>query len=218
MTIAWLRLAGGPYNSPSRERDFSGQVVDKTWEALGRLEAKLLNEYDGAAWLAQRGYERVALHIEYQAKKRGRQRRAVPVVGRLLSPDFSVVCPDLAGMTVDEMVEFFEPVVLDALSVVGERKELGPLPPVGHCGHLVRMPLIPLIEDPSPYDEEPGDCFVITRMAPGGVTPALIERYEADFQRLLSEEAFGQVIEAETAEDALRWVVRPLRKARRHRD
>lgn len=217
MTIAWLQLAGGPYSSPKRERDFSGHVVDKAWEALGRVEAKLLGEYDGAAWLAQGGYERVSLHLEYRAKKHGRGRRAVPAIGRLLSPDFSVVCPEVADMTLDQMVSFFEPVVLDALAVVGERKELGPLPPAGQGGELAAVPLIPLIEDPSPYDEEPGDCFVITRSAPGGVTPALIKRYEADFERLLSEEALGQVLEAETAEDALRWVVRPVRKPRRHR-
>ncbi|MEU4608323.1 hypothetical protein AB0F43_35510 [Kribbella sp. NPDC023972] len=222
VAIAWLQLVGGAYLAPTSDRrsfeeDFSDQVTDKAWEALGRLQAKLLDEYDGAAWLAQRGYERVSLGLEYRVKKHGRGRSAVPAIGRLLSPEFSVVCPELAEMTVDEMVSFFEPVVLDALSVVGERKNLGPLPPAGQGGDLASVPLIPLIEDPSPYDEEPGDCFVITRMAPGGVTPELIARYEADFERLLSEEALGAVIEAETSSDGLRWVVRPGRRRRRRR-
>lgn len=222
VAIAWLQLVGGAYLAPtadgrSFEEDFSGQVTYKAWEALGRLQAKLLDEYDGAAWLAQGGYERVSLGLEYRAKKHGRALSAVPAIGRLLSPEFSVVCPELAEMTVDEMVSFFEPVVLNALTVVGERKHLGPLPPAGHGGDLASVPLIPLIEDPSPYDEEPGDSFVITRMAPGGLTPELIARYEADLERLLSEEALGAVIEAETSSDGLRWVVRPGRQRRRRR-
>ena len=222
MTIAWLQLVGGAYLAETPDHrsfteDFSGQVTDRAWVALQRLAVKLLDEYDGAAWLAQRGYERVALHLEFRAKKHGRGRRAVPAIGRLLSPDFSVVCPELADMTVDEMVSFFEPVVLDALTVVGERKNLGPLPAAGEGADLASVPLIPLIGDPSPYDEEPGDCFVITRMAADGLTPALIERYEADFEWLLSEEALGEVIEAETSSDGLRWVVRPGRQWRRRR-
>ena len=220
VAIEWLQLVGGAYlaetsDGRSFREDFSGQVTDRAWEAFGRLQAKLLDEYDGAAWLAQGGYERVALHLELRAKKHGRQRKAVPAIGRLLSPDFSVVCPELAEMAADEMVSFFEPVVLDALSVVGERKNLGPLPPAGQGGDLVSVPLIPLIGDPSPYDEEPGDCFVITRMAPDGLTPELIARYEADLERLLTKEALGAVIEAETSSDGLRWLVRPRRRRRK---
>ncbi|TDD23453.1 hypothetical protein E1218_18000 [Kribbella turkmenica] len=153
MTIAWLQLVGGAYLAEAPDRhsfteDFSGQVTARAWEALQHLTAKLLDEYDGAAWLAQGGYERVALHLEFRAKKHGRARRAVPAVGRLLTPDFSVVCPELADMTVAEMVTFFEPVVLDALTVVGERKNLGPLPPAGQGGDLPSVPLIPLIGEP----------------------------------------------------------------------
>jgi gamma-glutamyl:cysteine ligase YbdK (ATP-grasp superfamily) len=92
MTIAWLQLVGGPYvtGTPDRrsfQEDFSGQVTHLAWKALSRLEAKLIDEYDGAARLAQGGYERVALHLEYRAKKHGRDRRAVGISRRLLVED-----------------------------------------------------------------------------------------------------------------------------------
>ncbi len=149
MTIAWLQLVGGPYLNLDFEKrinkfDFPGAVETRAWEALRRLEASMLPAYDGAAWLAQGGYEKVAVGLEYRAVKHGRALRTVPSVGRLLSPEYSVLCPQLPELGVDEMVEYFEPVVLEALAMVGKRKKLGPLPPAGQGGHLVAIPLIPL--------------------------------------------------------------------------
>jgi hypothetical protein len=149
VTIAWLQLVGAPYLSLDFEKginefDFPGVVQTKAMEALGRLEAKLLPAYDGAAWLAQGGYEKVALELEYRAVKRGRALRRVPSIGRLLTPDYSVVCPELPELSVEEMVEYFDPVVLEALAMVGERKKLGLLPLAGEGDHLVAIPLLPL--------------------------------------------------------------------------
>jgi hypothetical protein len=112
---------------------------------LRQLEARLLPAYDGAAWLAQGGYEKVAVGLEYWAVKHGRALRRVPSIGRLLMPEYSVVCPELPSLSLGEMVEYFEPIVLEALAMVGRRKNLGPLPPAGHGGHLVAVPLRPLI-------------------------------------------------------------------------
>jgi hypothetical protein len=36
----------------------------------------------------------------------------------------------------------------------------------------------------------------------------VFERYEADLERLLSTEAWGNVVEVETSATAIRWVVR----------
>ncbi|TDD23452.1 hypothetical protein E1218_17995 [Kribbella turkmenica] len=56
---------------------------------------------------------------------------------------------------------------------------------------------------------------MITREAPDGLAPKLIARYEADLERLLSEEALEAVVEAETSPKGMRWLVRSPRRGRR---
>ena len=49
---------------------------------------------------------------------------------------------------------------------------------------------------------------MITRAAPDGLSPAVIEQYERELAWLLSGGAQAEVIEAETSSDGLRWTVR----------
>ncbi|GAA1559452.1 hypothetical protein GCM10009804_15370 [Kribbella hippodromi] len=212
MTIAWLQLVCGPDYNDEGQADFSGVAIDRAWTALRELEAELLPEFDGARWLAQGGYERVALGLEFRVSKRGRARRSIGEIGRSLSPDYSVVWPELESASLAEVREYLRPVVLEALAFVGERKNFGPLPKAGAGGDLETVPLKPLIEDPAPYDEEPGDCFVITRDFPPGTEeadlPELFRRYEEDLEDLLSDEGLDSILDMETSFTAVRWVIR----------
>lgn len=209
MTIKWLQLTGGSGYGPEGPV-FSGAAEDRVWTALGQLEDDLVPQFDGQRWLAQGGYERVALSLEYRIKK-GRQRRSLAEIGRLLNPDFSFVWPELEQASVDEIRAHLRPIVLEALEFVGERKGLGSLPEAGEGGSLQVLPLKPLIGDPAPYAEEQGDSFVITRDFPPGVDqaemPDLLRRYEDELEALLSDEAMHNIIETETSSTAIRWVV-----------
>ncbi|WP_432942650.1 hypothetical protein ACQPXM_37050 [Kribbella sp. CA-253562] len=207
MTITWLQLTCGRGTDSKSASTFTGKAEDRAWTALQRLHAKLLPQYDGAAWLAQGGFERVSIDVQYRVTK-GRQRRTVALIGRLVNVDVSVACPELPDLTVEQLEDVFRPVVLDALAALAEAQGLGPLPPAGQGGGLSAVPLRALIDDPDPYDEEPGDCFVITRVAPDGVNPEVIERYERDLAWLLSGAAQAEVIEAEVSGTAVRWTVR----------
>ena len=73
-------------------------------------------------------------------------------------------------------------------------------------------PLRPLITDDIPAADELGEIVVITRelpeRLPTGQLRGVFERYEADLERLLSTEAWGNVVEVETSATAIRWVVR----------
>lgn len=218
MTIKWFQLVGGSRWHVDGS-DFSGAVESRAWQALQLLEAEILDSYDGARWLAQEGYERVALGLEYRSDKKGRALRSIGETGRLLSPDYSVVWPELGTATVEEMVDYLRPVVLEALEHVGERKKLGSLPKAGEGDELTAVPLKPLIEDPAPYDEEPGDSFVITRDFPPGTDesriPALLRQYDKELDELLSDGARDNVLDVETSSSGVRWVVRITRRRRR---
>ncbi|GAA2811744.1 hypothetical protein [Kribbella solani] len=215
MTIAWLQLVGGPRYGEDGP-DFSGVADTRAWTALRELETELLSEFDGGRWLAQGGYERVAIHLEYRSDKRGRARRKIGETGRLLTPSLSLVWPELETASVGEIKDHLRPVVLEAFALVGERKKFGQLPRAGEAAGLQTVPLKPLIEDPAPYDEEPGDCFVITRDFPPDVEeaqlPELFRRYEEDLEELLSDEGMDSVLDMETSATAARWVVRIVRE------
>lgn len=211
MTIKWFQLVGGSYWGQDG-RAFSGAAEGRAFKALQQIEADVLAAYDGARWLAQQGYERVALGLEYRVSKRGRALRSVAAVGRLLSPEYSVVWPELEQATVEEIRAYLEPVVLEALAFVGERKNLGDLPRAGQTNQLESVPLKPLVDDPPPYDEEPGDTFVITRDFPPDTTPEqvpdLLRQYDKDLENLLSKNALNNILDIESSPTAVRWVIR----------
>ncbi|MEV0800080.1 hypothetical protein AB0I34_20480 [Kribbella sp. NPDC050281] len=132
-------------------------------------------------------------------------------IGRLLDAEYSVVWPELANATVPEIREYLKPVVLEPLEFAGERKGLGPLVPVGAGGELRAAPLGPLIENPMPYVEDQADCFVITRELPPGLslseTADVIARYESDLETLLTKRALGRIVDLETSDRAVRWLI-----------
>jgi hypothetical protein len=185
MTIQWFQLTGGSYHGQSGPV-FSGAASSRVWKAFPDIEAEVISEFDGARWLLQGGYERVAVGLEFRTEKRGRQLRAVAEIGRLISVGYSVVWPELENATVDQIREYLKPIVMDALELVGEKKGLGHLPRRGAGDDLPAAPLKPLIEDPAPYADEPGDSFVITRELPPGLNPseqaAVLARYEEDLE------------------------------------
>ncbi|TDD46562.1 hypothetical protein E1263_36230 [Kribbella antibiotica] len=211
MTIAWLQLVGGSRWTTAGSA-FSGAAEARARTALQRIEAEVLASYDGACWLAQQGYERVALHLEYRSDAKGRPGRSIRAIGRLLNPNYSVAWPELETASVDEMREHLHPIVLDALAFVGERTNLGKLPKAGEAEDLETVPLIPLIDDPMPYDEEPGDSCVITRDFPPGTeesqVPGLLRQYDKDLQDVLSDEALDNILDIETSSSGVRWVIR----------
>ncbi|MEU0095017.1 hypothetical protein [Kribbella sp. NPDC006257] len=210
MAIKWLQLVGGSYWGPKGQA-FLGAAEARAGIALSSLESELLTEFDGGIWLAQAGYERVSVGLEFRSDKRGRPLRKIADIGRLITPEYSLVWPELENATVDEVRERLRPVVLDALDLVGERRNLGKLPRTGEAKGLTAVPLKPLIEDPTPYVEAPGDSFVIIRDLPANTrpsdVPAVLQKYEEDLQALLSKEAFGNIVEAETSPTAIRWLV-----------
>lgn len=211
MTIKWFQLVGGSHWGMDG-RAFSGAAEGRAFQALQQIEADVVAAYDGARWLAQQGYERVALGLEYRVSKRGRPLRSVAAVGRLLTPEYSVVWPELEQAKVDEIRAYLEPVVLEALAFVGERKNLGELPKAGQADHLEAVALKPLVDDPAPYDEEPGDSFVITRDFPSDTTPEqvpdLLRQYDEDLENLLSEDALDNILDIESSSTGVRWVIR----------
>ncbi len=211
MTIAWLQLVGGSHWTTAGSA-FSGAAEARAWSALQRIEAEVLTSYDGARWLAQQGYERVALHLEYRSHAKGRPARSIGAIGRLLNPNYSVVWPELETASVDEMREHLHPIVLEALAFVGERTNLGKRPEAGQGEDLETVPLIPLIDDPMPYEEEPGDSLVITRDFPPGTeesqVPGLLRQYDEDLQDLLSDKAMDNLLDIETSSSGVRWVIR----------
>jgi hypothetical protein len=210
MTIRWFQLVGGSHYGVSGA-DFSGVAQDRVGDACSDVEADVVSEFDGARWLLQKGYERISLDIEFRAEKKGRQRRSVAEIGRLLDVSYSVVWPELANATVPEIREYLKPVVLEALEFAGERKGLGSLVPVGTEGELRAVPLRPLIEDPMPYVEKQADCFVITRELPPDLSPSetadVLARYDSDLERLLTKRALGRIVELETSGNAVRWAI-----------
>lgn len=211
MTIKWLQLVGGSRWGAAGS-DFSGAVESRAQAALQQIEAEVVASYDGARWLAQQGYERVALGLEYRSDKKGRALRSVGETGRLLSPEYSVVWPELETASVDEIREYLRPVVLEALALVGERKKLGELPKAGQAEELEAVSLKPLVDEPIPYDEEPGDSFVIIRDFPPGTeqsqVPELLRQYDEDLQVMLSDEALDNILDIETSFSGVRWVIR----------
>jgi hypothetical protein len=68
-----------------------------------------------------------------------------------------------------------------------------------------------LIEDPTPYVDEPGDSFVIIRDFPANTEPSdvpdVLQKYEEDLEALLSKEAIENIVEVETSVSAIRWLV-----------
>jgi hypothetical protein len=122
------------------------------------------------------------------------------------------VWPELETASVDEIREHLQPIVLEALGFVGERKKLGELPRAGEAADLEAVPLKPLVDDPVPYDEEPGDSFVITRDFPPGTedsqVPELLRQYDEELQELLSDEALDSILDIETSFSGVRWVIR----------
>jgi hypothetical protein len=211
MTIKWFQLVGGSDYGPSGRPVFSGSAESRAWKAFPEVEADVISEFDGARWLLQGGYERVALGLEFRTEKRGRQLRTVAEIGRLISVDYSVVWPELETATVDQIRHHLKPIVMDALELVREKKKLGHIPRQGEGGDLATVPLKPLIEDPAPYADEPGDSFIIKRELPPGLSPSeeatVLRRYDEDLERLLSQQANGNIIEAETSPSAVRWVI-----------
>ncbi|WP_203590666.1 hypothetical protein [Streptomyces sp. SID13031] len=211
MTIKWFQLVGGSGYGESGRPVFSSAVSDRAWEAFPELEGRVLSEFEGARWLLQGGYERVAVGLEFRTEKKGRQLRTVTEIGRLISVDYSVVWPELQDATVDQIRERLMPIVVDALELVGEKKALGHLPRQGLGDELVAVPLKPLIDDPAPYADVPGDSFVVTRELPADLSPAkaveVLEGYEADLDAILSRAGKKNVIEAETSSSAVRWVI-----------
>ncbi|NIK59580.1 hypothetical protein [Kribbella shirazensis] len=210
MTISWFQLSGGSYHEESGPV-FSGAAEDRLWEAFPQLEADVLSGLDGARWLLQGGYERVSVGLQFRTEKKGRQRRAVAEIGRLITVDYSIVWPELENATVENIRNHVKPFVMDALELVGEKKKLGHVPRLGEGRDLTAAPLKPLIEDPTPYADEPGDSFVITRELPPGLNPseeaAVLKRYEEDLDRILSKHARSNIIELETTASTARWVV-----------
>jgi hypothetical protein len=217
MTIRWFQLVGGSYHGMSGPV-FSGVAQDRVGDACEAVEADVISEFDGARWLLQNGYERISIGIEFRAEKKGRQLRSVAEIGRLLDVDYSVVWPELANATVPEIREYLKPVVLEALEFAGERKGLGPLVPAGTGGELRAVPLRPLIEDPMPYVEEQADCFVITRELPPDLSPSeragVMARYDRDLEGLLTKRALGRIVDLETSDRAVRWVIEVPKRRR----
>lgn len=211
MTIKWLQLVGGSRWGAAGNA-FSGAAESRAQTALQQIETEVLASYDGARWLAQQGYERVALGLEYRSDKKGRALRSVGEIGRLLSPEYSVVWPELETASVDEIREHLQPIVLEALGFVGERKKLGELPKAREAEDLEAIPLKTLVDDPVPYDEEPGDSFVITRDFPPGTeesqVPERLRQYDEELQELLSDEALDNILDIETSFSGVRWVIR----------
>jgi len=209
MTIKWLRVVGGSDYGPDGPL-FSGTAEARSQSALTQVEDELAPLFDGQRWLAQGGYERIMLTLDYRLKK-GRQLSSLTEVGRLLKLNFSLAWPELERATVEEIRDHLRPIVLEALEFVGERKGLGKLPKSGEGEDLEVVPLKPLIDDPAPYAEEPGDSFVITREFPAGVDPSdvphLLRRYEEELEALLSDEAMENIVDTETSPTAVRWVV-----------
>jgi hypothetical protein len=210
MTISWLQLVGGSHHGASGP-DFSGVAQHRVGEACSGAEAEVLAEFDGARWLLQKGYERISIDVEFRAEKKGRRRPSVAEIGRLLTVDYSVAWPELAQATVPEIRAYLKPLVLEALQLAGERKGLGSLLPIGVEGELPAAPLKPLVEDPMPRVEEEADCFVISRELPSGLslseTADVIARYDDDLQRLLTKRAFSRIVDTETSDRGVRWVI-----------
>ncbi len=210
MAISWFQLVGGSFWGVSG-RVISGAAESRASGVYPELAAEIMREYDGAAWLAQGGYERVSLGLEFRVSKKGRALRSVNETGRLVNADFSIVWPELETASVEEIRTALKPAVLEALELVGERKNLGKLPLAGAAGRVQSEPLKPLVEDPLPYGEQRGDSFIITRELPPGLGPEdtvrVFAQYEADLEALLSEEALEHVIETETSPTAIRWLV-----------
>ncbi len=145
MTIAWLQLTCGRGTDTRSTSAFKAKAEDNAWIATQRLQKQLLPEYDGAAWLAQGGFERVAVDVQYRVTK-GRQRRLVKAIGRLVTVDISVACPQLPGLTVKEIQDLFRPVVQDAFTALAEAEGLGAIPAAGAGGGLVAAPLRAWVE------------------------------------------------------------------------
>lgn len=217
MTIRWFQLVGGSHHGTSGA-DFSGVAQHRVVQACSDVEADVISEFDGQRWLLQNGYERISIDIEFRAEKKGRQRRSVAEIGRLLDVDYSVVWPELANATVPEIREYVKPVALEALEFAGEQKGLGPLLPTGTEGELRAVPLRPLIEDPMPYVEEQADCFIITRELPPGLSPSetadVMARYDSDLGKLLTKRALGRIVDLETSDNAVRWVIEVPKRRR----
>jgi hypothetical protein len=214
MTIKWFQLVGGAYHGRSGPV-ISGAAEVRAWQVFPEIEAYVISEFDGARWLLQEGYERVALGLEFRTEKKGRQLRTIAEIGRLISVDYSVVWPELENAAVDQIRDHLKPIVMDALELVGEKKKLGHLLPHGEGGDLAAVPLKPLIDDPAPYADEPGDSFLITRELPPGLSPSeeagVLARYEEDLELLLSRKAKANIVDTEISASAVRWVIQAPR-------
>ncbi|GAA1619759.1 hypothetical protein GCM10009789_86830 [Kribbella sancticallisti] len=210
MTMKWFQLSGGAYNDESGPV-FSDATEGRLWEVFPDLEVDVISGFDGARWLLQGGFERVSLGLEFRVEKKGRQLRAVSEIGRLLTVNFSVAWPELESATIDQIKDHLRPIVAEALELAGEKKKLGPLPRHGAGERLAIIPLKPLIEDPMPHADGPGDSFVITRELPPGLSAAeeasVLKQYEDDLERLLSEQAKRDIVEAEISATSVRWVI-----------
>jgi hypothetical protein len=217
--VSWIQSAhGGSDIDESGNEVFRGQTARKGWDAVERVWPQIRDEFNGAAWLAQGGFQQVAIGVEFRdAGDKRRRTRRVRNKGRLLMVDVSAVCPELRTAKLAELEPIVRGILLDALALAGTKKDLGPLPAAGEPTARPAIPLWPLeADEEEPFFEEPGDCFVITRELPDVDDPAgmsaVFQRYEDDLDRVLSEEGLAHVIEAESSLRAVRWVVRVPRQ------
>lgn len=213
--VDWIQGAYGASDfDESGKEIFRGQAGRKGGDAVERVWPQIMNEFNGAAWLAQGGFQQVSIDVEFRdAGDQRRRKRRVTNKGRLLMVDVSAACPELWTATVAELEPLVRAILLDALALAGTKKDLGALPAAGEPAARPAIPLWPLEgHEDEPFFEEPGDSFVITRELPEVDDPAemaaVFQRYEDDLSRLLSEEALSSIIEAETSLRAVRWVVR----------
>lgn len=210
--MPWIELIASSRLTPDLMPLVPGDTLAKATLAASRVEKKLLDEYDGTAWLAQEGYERVLVSLEFELANPSKKLRSVKSKGRLLMVEFSCVIPELSTAKVKEVEVLLEAIIPDVLQLVGDDRKLGPPLKKGDVQPEVRTPLRPLIAEDMPDADELGEIFVITRQLPDRVSTeqlsGVFARYEADLEKLLSDQAWDNVIEAETSATAIRWVVR----------
>jgi hypothetical protein len=213
---SWIELIASSGLTSDLRPVVPGDTLAKATLAASRVEKRLLDEYNGTAWLAREGYERVLVSLEFVLASPSKKLRSVKSKGRLLMVDFTCVIPELSTAKVKEIEVLLEAIIPDILELVGGDRKLGPPLKNGDVEPEVRTALRPLIADDMPAADELGEIFVITRELPEQLSTeqlsGVFERYEDELERLLSDEAWGNVIETETSATAIRWVVRIIPK------
>ena len=122
-------------------------------DAVQRVWPQIMSEFNGAAWLAQGGFQQVSIDVEFRDAGYGRRRtRRVTNKGRLLMVDVSATCPELWSATVAELEPLVRAVLLDALALAGTKKDLGALPAAGEPAARPAIPFWPLeVDEDEPY-------------------------------------------------------------------